>query len=55
MPLECLADGGMTHHMPTYESSVLFVLRFMVDTGVVSGPRDCGMTLVLRYALSKQN
>ena len=36
VPLECLGDGGKIHHMATYESAVLFVLRFMVDTGVVS-------------------
>ena len=35
VPLECL--GGRIKAFVTYESGVLFVLRFMVDTGVVGG------------------
>ena len=35
VPLEGFGRPGETHLRATYESGVLFVLRFMVDTGVV--------------------
>ena len=35
VPLECL--GGRTKGFVTYESGVMFTLRFMVDTSVVGG------------------
>lgn len=35
VPLEGFGRPGEMHLRATYESGVLFVLRFMVDTGVV--------------------
>ncbi len=45
VPLEGFGRPGETHLRATYESGVLFVLRFMVDTGVVrldARMRRCG-------------